>query len=165
VDFEITQWFSAPVEAVDAAFVDPAFLERLATLPKLGDADVLAQSREGSIVRQQVRYLFRAQLSGAVRRFVDPDLLTWVEDSTHDLAAHHAGYDIVPDHYGSLLEGRYEARLTEGGAHATTRHVHGTVRVTVPLVGGKVERAIVSGLQENATAQTALLDTWLRDRS
>ena len=31
----------------------------------------------------------------------------------------------------------------------------------MPLVGGKVERAIVGGLEENAAAQTTLLEQFL----
>ena len=31
----------------------------------------------------------------------------------------------------------------------------------MPLVGGKVESAIVGGLRENAAAQVALFNSWL----
>jgi hypothetical protein len=160
MDWEIVQQIDAPVEAVDATLVDAAFLATMAELPKLGSADVLSQSRDGDVVRQQVRYLFQAELSGAVRRVVDPEQLSWVEDSTHDLDAHRARYDIRPDHYANLLEGGYDAVLAPSGS-TTTRTLQGSLRVRVPLVGGKVERVIVDGLRENAAAQAALIGSWL----
>ena len=161
MDFTLAQDIAAPIDAVEAALVDAAFLARMAELPKLGSAEVLAQERDGDLVRQQVRYLFRADLSRAVTAVVDPDRLTWVEESECDLAAHHTTCVIQPDHYASLLAGRYEAVLKTAGA-TTQRTITGSIKVRMPLVGGKVERAIVSGLGENAVAQTALLTDWLR---
>jgi hypothetical protein len=132
----------------------------MAELPKLGSAEVLSQSRTGDVVVQQVRYLFRAELSGAVTKVVDPDRLTWVEDSTVDLRAHATRCEIRPDAYANLLAGRYDASIEPDGRGAR-RVITGTIKVKVPLVGGKVERAIVSGLQENAAAQATLLDQHL----
>jgi hypothetical protein len=158
--FEIVQDLRAAPEAVDAALVDPAFLARMDELPKLGSAEVVSQIREGDVVQQDVRYLFQAELSSAVTRVVDPKKLTWVERSTCDLAAHRTQCEIRPDNYGGLLSGRYDSLIVaiETGARRT---LTGEVKVKMPLVGGKVERAIVSGLEENGAAQTRLLDAFL----
>jgi uncharacterized protein YndB with AHSA1/START domain len=160
MDFSLTQDIPAPVDAVDAALVDPKFLARMGELPKLGSATVLSQSRDGEVVHQQVRYLFQAELSAAVTRVVDPKKLTWVEDSTCDLAAHHTTCVIRPDNYADRLSGSYEAQLTahDGG---TRRVLTGRIKVKFPLVGGKVEKAIVSGLSENADAQATILAEYL----
>lgn len=158
--FEIAQDLRATADAVDAALVDPDFLVRMAELPKLGSAEVVAQRRDGDVVHQDVRFLFEAQLSGAVTRVVDPKLLTWVERSVCDLDAHHTECEIRPDHYESLLSGRYRAVIV-GAAGGARRTITGELKVRMPLVGGRVERAIVGGLQENAAAQVTLLETFL----
>jgi hypothetical protein len=160
VDFTLTQEIAAPVEAVDEALVNPDFLTRMAELPKLGSAEVVANDRGGDIVKLQVRYLFQAELSSAVTKFVDPDKLTWIEDSTCDLAAHHTSCVIRPDNYQNLLEGSYEATIAPSGS-GCLRTVTGMIKVRVPLLGGKVEKAIVGGLAENAEAQVALLESFL----
>jgi hypothetical protein len=160
VNFEIVQEIAAPADAVDAALVDPAFLVRMVELPKLGRAEVVEQRRDGDVVDQDVRYLFEAQLSSAVTRVVDPELLTWVERSRCDLAAHRTTCTVIPDHYGGMLSARYDAVITEAGSR-TRRVLTGEMRVRMPLVGGKVERAIVSGLEENAAAQVHLLQEFL----
>lgn len=156
----MTQKIAAPVEAVDDALVNPAFLARMSELPKLGSADVVANERDGHLVKLQVRYLFQADLSSAVTKFVDPAKLTWVEDSTCDLSTHHTTCVIRPDNYDNLLEGSYEAQISPSEA-GSVRTVTGTIKVHVPLLGGKVEKAIVGGLQENSDAQISLLTEWL----
>jgi len=163
MDFSLTQLITATVEQVEVALTDAGFLATMADLPRIGSVEVLDQSRDGDTVHQRVRYLFTADLSGAVRRVVDPDKLTWIEDSTSDLAAHTASYRIEPDNYANLLAGAYEATTTPNGT-GTRRVATGHVKVHVPLVGGKVEQAIVSGLQENSDAQAELLTAWIAEQ-
>lgn len=160
MDFSLTQLITATVEQVEVALTHAGFLATMSDLPKIGSVEVLEQSRDGHTVHQRVRYLFTADLSGAVRRVVDPDKLTWVEDSTSDLSVHTASYRIEPDNYANLLAGTYEATTTPNGT-ATRRVATGHVKVHVPLVGGKVEKAIVDGLQENSDAQAELLTAWI----
>jgi hypothetical protein len=160
VRFEIVQDIAAAPDAVDGALVDPAFLVRMAELPKLGSAEVVSQLRDGDTMHQDVRYLFQAELSSAVTRVVDPKKLTWIERSVCDLAAHRSQCEIRPDNYGGLLSGRYDAVIVVAGDGAR-RTLTGELKVKMPLVGGKVERAIVGGLEENAAAQTTLIESFL----
>ncbi len=160
VDFTLHQQIDAPADAIDGALVDPVFLARMDELPKLGSADVVSNDRDGDVVRLAVRYLFQAELSSAVTRVVDPDKLTWVEESTCDLAAHHTTCQIVPDNYANLLQGSYEATIGPSGS-GSQRTITGRIKVKVPLLGGKVEKAIVGGLSENADAQAILLTSFI----
>jgi hypothetical protein len=74
--------------------------------------------------------------------------------------AHVAEHRVVPDHYADRLQCSYRATIepVPGGSR---RVLAGTVKVRMPLVGGRVERAIGSGLAEHAAAEAALLDEWL----
>ena len=161
--FTVEQDLSASLDAVVEAVIDPAFIARLAELPKLGKPELLAQRQEGPLVHQRVRYAFVGDLSAAVRAVVDPDRLTWVEDSTHDRDRHVASFRILPDHYANLLRCRGTFELTET-ARGCRRIATGEVTVTVPLVGRRVEAAIVSGLEEHAEREAAVLESWLNGR-
>lgn len=162
--FTIEQAFPAPLERVEAALVDPAYLERLSTLPKLGRPTLLERREEegGQLVHQSVRYAFVGDLNSAVRRVVDPRRLTWVEQATIDRRTHVTTWRIVPDHYGYLLRSHGTFRL-EATAAGTRRVAEGELKVSVPLVGGKVEQAIASGLREHAALEQVVLEEWLRD--
>ena len=161
--FRIEQRFTHNLEQVEDALLDPAFITGMAALPKLGSPELLGHDVDGTVVHLQVRYVFAGELSSAVRRVVDPARLTWVEHSTTDRASHRATFRIAPDHYGAMLRcaGTIVGNAVASGA---TRVADGELRVSVPLVGSKVERAIVSGLEEHAAAEAALVDTWLRSR-
>jgi hypothetical protein len=163
VDFAIDQRFSAPRTEVEAAFVDPAFIARLAELPKLGGAELLSQERDGARVVQRVRYRFTGELSSVVRRVIDPARLTWVEETRFDGDAHRSDSQIVPDHYGDKLRCSMVAAFEAVSDAETVRRTRGTIKVSMPLVGGKVEAAIVSGLREHADLETSLLARWLTD--
>ena len=164
--FTIEQAFAAPLERVEAALVDPDYLERLSSLPKLGRPTLLdrREDEDGALVHQSVRYAFVGDLNAAVRRVVDPKRLTWVEEATIDRRTHVTTWRIVPDHYGHLLRSSGTFRLrpdTDG--EGTRRTAEGDLKVSVPFVGGKVEGAIVSGLREHAELEQHVLEDWLRD--
>ena len=160
--FHIEQRFHDGVAAVEAALTNPAFLVRLASLPKLGQPTLLEQQTDGDLIRQRVRYAFVGDLSSAVRAVVDPGLLTWVEDSTIDRRDHRTVFRIIPDHYGNLLKAGGTFQLDPAG-DGCARSADGDVHVAVPLVGRKVEAAIVSGLADHAAREVEVMDTWLAE--
>jgi hypothetical protein len=166
VRFELSQHLQAPLLVVEAAFVDPAFLRELAGLPKLGRPELLDQKEDGDRLRQRVRYAFVGDLSAAVRAAVDPARLTWIEDSTLDRKSHVTTFVILPDNYAKLLEAFGSISLaSDDSDRSTVRRFEGQVSVHVPIVGRKVEEAIVSGLREHAEAETVVLNRWVSTRS
>ena len=164
--FRLEQFLPGAPAEVEAALVDPAFIERLAALPNLGRPELLDQRVEGHLVHQRVRYAFSGELSPAVTRFVDPARLTWVEVSTHDRRTHVADFEILPDHYANRLTCRGRFRLVdEGGGRATRRTADGDLSVHIPFVGRKAEQAIVSGLADHARLEAETLADWLGAQS
>jgi hypothetical protein len=163
--FRVEQRFPAPLAAVEDALLHPAFLARLAELPKLGSPELLSSDAAGTVVHQRVRYRFAGDLAPAVTTVVDPARLTWVEDTAYDRAAHRGEHRILPDHYANRLSSSYTTFLESAGpASGTVRTTEGEVKVRFPLVGGKVEKAIVAGLVEHAALEAEVLSRWLEDR-
>jgi hypothetical protein len=160
MNFLIEQHLNGPMDAVQSVLFDPDFVAARSSLPKLGDAELLESSRDGSSGHQRIRLRFTAPLSSAVTAVIDPSKLTWVDDATYDLVAHIAEHQILPDNYADRLSCSYRALLEarDGGTH---RSLDGVMKVRMPLVGGKVERAIVSGLEEHADAEAVLINEFL----
>ena len=166
MQFDLTQRIEAATELVAAAFVDPDYYAELATLPKLGAPEVLTIDGTGDRARLEIRYRFAGDLSPAARAVLDPGKLTWVEVSDHDLQAFRFSFVLKPDHYADRFSCRGRSRLDAPGddTGATLRRTQGELKVRAPLVGGQVERAIVSGLQEHLEAEAKLLSSWLASR-
>ncbi|MEQ1787414.1 MAG: DUF2505 family protein [Acidimicrobiales bacterium] len=162
--FSIEQRFVADVDAVARAYTDPALYVALVGLPKLSQPDVIGHEVDGDTVVLQVRYRFGGELSAAARAVIDPERLTWVERSTHDLARRHTTFTMVPDHYADRFScrGSYGFEPTDAGCR---RRGEGDLRVKALLVGGAVEGAIVSGLQEHLVDEVPVVEAFVAAQS
>jgi len=161
VHFHIEQQFPGGLAEVEAAFSSPELLAQLSMLPKVGGAELLDQRTEGTLMFQRIRYRFTGDLSSAVTAVVDPKKLTWVEESVVDRSTHITTWKIVPEHYGSRLTCSGTFTLTAKADDLTLRTTDADMKVHFPLVGGKVERAIVSGLQEHAAGEEEVVGAYL----
>lgn len=161
--FGLTQRFAAPLAAVADAFRDPGLYAALAELPNLGTPELLERTVKGDTVRVRVRYRFTGNLSPAVTAVIDPAKLTWVDVSEHHRATHRVTFHLEPDHYADRLRchGWYRFHADPDDPAATLRHSEGDVKVRMPIVGGSVERAMVSGLEEHLADEVPILETWL----
>ena len=157
MDFTVTQRFSAPAEAVARAYAAAETYGHFVGLPKLATPDVLERRDEGDLVRLRVRHRFVGHLSPAVTAVVDPARLTWVESSVHDLARGTVTWELLPDHYADRLRSSGACSIAVDGA-GCARTVRGRVQVRALVVGGAVERAIVSGLREHLEDEAPIVD-------
>lgn len=161
--FQVEQPIAAPVEDVQAAFLDAEFYPRLGALPGIAPPAVLARRDEGGLVHLRTRYRFAGDLSPAVKRVVDPERLTWIDESTIDVAARHTTFEINPEHYGDRLTCRGEYRLVEVDGR-TLQQLSGEVTVRWPVVGRLVERGIIRGLEEHLQHEAAVIEQWAAER-
>lgn len=154
MDFSVQQRYPTTAEAVLSVYADADFYVDLGGGERIGPPEVLDRSQEGDVVTMRIRYRFTAELPDAAARFVDKDKLTWVEHTEYDLSALIARSTLTADHYDSLLTASathtYRDEAPDDGS---VRHISGQLGVAVPLLGGKVERAIVEGLEEHLEAE------------
>ena len=159
--FRLDQALPGSVEEVVAAFTDPEFLVRVGQQAKVGAPEILGQDRDGTVVRQRVRYRFTGPLSPTVERVIDRRRLIWVDEHEYDLSRATAEFRIIPENYADRLHchGTEQFTATPTG---TNRHVESELTVRWPLVGPLVERAIVSGLQEHLAEEARMVSSWIR---
>jgi hypothetical protein len=157
VHFELDQRFRADPSDVADAFADPELYTLLGELPKLGKPEVLTRTSDGDVVEMRIRYAFTGELSSAVRAVIDPAKLTWVEEATHDLAARTVRFVLVADHYRDRFRCSGSYRLDPSG-DGTIRHTEGDLQIKAPLVGRRVEQAIIDGLREHLDAEVQVVE-------
>lgn len=160
--FRLEQLFDAEPAEVEAAFLDPEVFAVLSDLPNVGRPELVDREQDGETVRQRVRYRFTGHLAPGAAAVVDPEKLSWVQETTAVPGTCEALFEIHPDHYADRLScsGAVTIERVDGGDR-TCRLTIGTLKVRFPFVGGRVERAIVQGLEEAAAAETGAVQGWL----
>jgi hypothetical protein len=158
VKFDVQQRYEAPAHDVMALYCDVGTYESLPEFGKISRPVVLDRNELGSSVTLRLRYRFTADLPAAALAVIDPERLTWIDETVYDFDAMTATTRLLPDHYASKLTASATASyLPTAGGDSAIRRVTGDVRVRVLLVGGQVERAIVSGLTEHLAEEAAVV--------
>jgi len=166
VQFRVDQRFAATPQQVLAAYTDPAFYLQLDGLPKIGQPRVLGKTEADHLVTMRVHYLFTADLPAAALAILDPARLTWIDETVYDLRAGTSRTRLLPDHYADRLTASASASFTldpsdPSGSSRCVRRIVGELKVRMALVGGKVEQAIVEGLQEHLADEAAVVNRYL----
>ena len=164
--FAIDQVIAAPPDAVAATYADPDFYSTLVDLPNLGTPEVLSHDVDGDTVQLRIRYRLVRDLSAPVRAVVDPKKLTWVEVSTHRVPDREVRFLVEPDNYADRFKGSGSYRFDasgDGDGDGTVRRGTGDVSVRMPLVGRRVEQAIVAELQAHLASEVPLVERWVTE--
>ena len=158
--FEISQEFRHAPRAVDEAYTDPALYPTLVGLPNLGDIRVLSHERTGDHALLSIHCTFVREFSPMVAAAIDPSKLSWVQESSHDLAAGTTTFRFLPDNYADRFSASGGTRIAPAPS-GSVRVLSGEVKVRAPLVGGKVEKAIAEGLEEYLVAEAELVNRFI----
>jgi hypothetical protein len=160
VDFAFEHWFEVPPEQVAQALLDLDYQETLKGIDVLSDREVLAQEEGGDgRVNRRVRCVLGIDLGGAKRFIGDADP-AWVEEATWDPETHKWEWKILPEVAKDLLTASGYIEI-DGSEDESVRIVSGNVKVRVPIYGGKVEAAIVRGLESAYSQEAEKLAEWL----
>ena len=158
--FNVDQPIAAPADRVEQALVDPRFYKALASMPNIGDPDVLECSDRDGKVLLRVRYAFTGELAAPARRVLDPAKLTWVVESTVNRSTHTTAFRMLPDHYANRLTCSGSYALVPSG-DGTIQRMGGDLRVNYPIVGRLAERGIFLGLKENIAQEAHIIERWV----
>jgi hypothetical protein len=160
VDFAFEHWFEAPPEAVADALLDLDYQRSLNGIDALSDREVLHQEEgnDGEVLRR-VRCVLGVDLGGA-KRFIGDSEPAWVEEARWDPANRKWQWRILPEVAKELLSASGYIEI-DGSEEESVRIVSGNVRVKVPLYGGRVEAAIVRGLETAYAQEAEKLAEWL----
>jgi len=151
-----TTTYDAPLDEVFAMLTDPDFRERAAKASGVLEVtvDVTAQGDAAQVRMEQVQPLqgvpsFATRFAGETARAHVVE--TWTSRSSADL-------EITTPGKPTRISGGY--RLSELGGR-TTQQFEGECKVSVPLIGGKLEKVMaelfVEGREKEATAARAWL--------
>jgi len=162
VDFVIEQTYAADPDDVARAYTESDLYELIGKTSSRARLELLARTVDDvGKVFLQIRYRFAGDLSSAARAMLDPEKLSWVEHSTHEVARRHVDYRLVPDNYADRFRVSAKCTTRRGPYGGAIRTIEGSVRVKAPLVARAVEKAIVSGLREHLASEATAVERFL----
>ncbi|MGH2754843.1 MAG: DUF2505 domain-containing protein [Actinomycetota bacterium] len=160
MEFEVAHEFEADVERVAEALLDLDFQASLEDVGALAGRKVLSQEENGDKVVRRIRCVLDINVDGVVRKFIGDSDPAWVEVGEWDSSRAQWRWHIEPEAAAHLLEAAGKTVLLPSD-NGTIRKVTGTVKVKVPLYGGKVERWIIDGLERAYDEEAGYLARWL----
>ena len=158
--FSLEHVFDAPIGVVEQASNSDEFLALVSDLPNVGERKVteLTTNDDGTMHRV-TRYTLGSQLPAPVVAVLG-QTASWDEIADFDPSTHAWTFTIKPN----VLAGRFECNGSyrfEPSGERTTRRVDVDVKVSVPLVGGRVEKEIRKGLVDTMEAEAAALSDFI----
>jgi hypothetical protein len=160
VKFTLDHTFDAPIDAVEAAMVDPAFLEST-RLPDVGPPHVLSREEAGDTVTLRVDYHYTGSLDSLARRVLRANDVAWVQETVLDRSTHRTTFTVTPKVHADRFECGGVMQLTTVG-DGTRRTIDGELKIKVPIFGRRAEGLIVPGLRTRMNREAELLDEWLK---
>ena len=140
--------------------VDPAFAPELVKILDVGAAEVLDAGHDASGSWLSTRLTYDGSLDPIAAQVLGSRHPTWVQTYRIDTSGRTGGLTIEPDHHSSLISCSAQIALSEldGG---TERTIRGELKVHVPLLGSRAERALVPAILARIDAEAELLEGWL----
>jgi hypothetical protein len=161
VKFHLEHTFDAPIDAVEAAMVNPVFLEGT-RLPDVGPPEVLGRNEDGDTVTLRVSYHYTGSLDSLARRVLRTSDVAWVQETVLDRATHRTTFTVIPKVHAERFQCGGVMQLTNA-ASGTERVIDGELKIKVPIFGGRAEGLIVPGLRSRMNREAELLDEWLKE--
>ncbi len=143
-------------------FTDRSFWEGLTAMSATSVPEVLGVETRGDMAVVRLHYRLVVDLPREAARFIDTSNVAWIQETTWNLADRSARVTFLPDQAGRLISASATTdlidRVDSGGS---ARLVHGDVKVRIPMLGSRVERAIVSGVGDHLDEEAAAIQRFL----
>lgn len=158
--FRLTHEFAADPPRFWKVFFDKAYNQELYERIEVKSYEILAWREDDATLYRSIRIMPRRELPLVVRKLTGADL-GYTENSTLYKAEDRMPVSVVPSTLAdrTTIEGVYSLRSL--GPGRLLRTFEGGIEIDVPLVGRRVERAILDDLTASYAKAAQLTTEWL----
>jgi hypothetical protein len=128
------------------------------------DVELLDDSEKNGARVRRIRVTGRKPLPGFAQAALGTERLSYTQEETSIPGAYKLRWKVVPDALPDrvVAEGTYE--LLPDGA-GSIRAIDGTIEVRIPLVGGRIEKALAEELQKSYDRTALFAQRWLMEKT
>ena len=143
---------------------DPDFVIQLVALPDVGGVEVLEAGSDDEHRWITARFAYNGSLDPIAARALGSGNPSWTQTYRMRIDGSAGRLTIAPGQHSSLLDcsAAVTIREVDGGIE---RLINGMLKVRLPLVGGRAERALVPAILRRLDVEAQLLDRWLMTTS
>lgn len=149
--------------AVITAYFDPGHLAVQDKVAELIDRTVVEDQDDGQTRRTTWHVRAAKPLPFYVRAFVSGGRLAFRESMVWHRGQNVVELVVTPEILGGRVRLEAKYTLAQVGDHQVKRTYAGTVTADLKLIGGKVEKAVLSEFESGIGAMAKVTQDWLRD--
>ncbi len=163
--YDVSTESPASVEQIHAAFGrEDYWIARIAAGAATTTLDSLILDTDGTVTVQVTQHLGRQVLPGPIAKLVPGDLKLLHSEKWTPVGDRRVRGQLNISVPGGLGSGDAEAWVTPTGNGARLRFAM-KVEVKIPLVGGKLEKSIGTGLSESIPALERFTTAWIAEHA
>lgn len=165
-EFSFESVFRAPsVKTILEAYFDPDHLATQDKVANLTDRKVIESREDDATKFMSWHVLSLRPLPSFVRPFIEGGRLSYLETMTWRKGANEIDMTITPQVPGDRVRIAAVYALTPIAEGQVRRRYKGTITANLPLLSGKLERAILAEMEQGMPAMTECTQTWLSSRA
>jgi hypothetical protein len=158
--FAIAHDFAGTPDAFWKIFFDETFNLELYQRIKVKERKMLDRREDEQTIYFSVKIMPERDLPGFIKKILGGDL-GYTESSTYFKGKNYLDVNIEPTLMKDKTKMKAVYRLTETAPGKLTRTFEGDIDVSVPLVGGKVERTIIDDMTRSYDVAAQVMSEWL----
>ncbi|MFH1537686.1 MAG: DUF2505 family protein [bacterium] len=162
--FKIVHYFDVNTEAFEELTQDADLQEYINTLPNLAEREELERVEDDRYVRTKVRNFAVGFIPREVRHMLKPHMLSWIEESVYDKQLHKFRWKITPHFFSNVFKCYGTYTYHDESPTRMRREIIGTLTVSVPVLGGMIEKYIIGELRKNFEAEYKLTKDFIRKK-
>lgn len=139
-------------------------LDRAMSEASTSRREVLSRRSEGGVTTLTQRFHVDVDLPGPVRRLIGSDQLSYDQTSVIDEPNNLIRWEVTPPVQQDRVTARGTVTIRQAGGEVE-RVIDGEVSVRVPLVGGQIEKAIVSAIEDGYSKAAHIQRAWMAERA
>lgn len=159
MDLRSTHTFPAPPAVVARAMVAPEFYDLL-RLPNVAPPTVLEHEVAPARLWARIGFEYTGQLDPMARTILGTDRFGWEQTLLLDPQSGAGELRIIPSVHSTRMRCAGTITMTTDG-NETVRSVQATLAISVPLLGGRAEKALAPGILERLDDEAAALTAFL----
>lgn len=126
--------------------------------------ELVASREEGGIIIRRLRFVPDRDLPAPAASLLGTKRLTYEQENRFDPARDELAWKVLPTVLPGRLsaQGRFRIEELPGGCEQV---IEGEIVVSVPLVGGQIEKAVVAEVERSYARTAVAARQWIADQN